>query len=230
MGDKTKAQLTADLVDLLEQNDRITATFLDTVLNQAYKYICRPGVYDHPELQLIQDIPFVAATAEYTVSTRLVTIMHDDGVFTFYGDGRRTRMKRASFARLMEDANLITGSEGIPSRYARRNRTLYINVFPGSELLSGGFIRLPYRGRPLPLTADGQFAETDDIWDQVITHLAASFGWARLGQQQRSDFYRDFAISMGNSLGATLDMDATDPGEGFEIEDGNSAGDYVDTI
>ncbi len=224
----TLVNMRADVLDMLESNSKVSDTFLNRVINQAYNHITRPTVFDHPELQLIQDIPLVAATADYLLDTRLIAIMHDDGVLLIRTDGQRTRLTRSNYSRHQEDANLFTGSTGTPSRYARRGRRIYLNAFPSTDLV-GATLRVPYRGRPLPLAADGALTEIDDIFDQVITHLAAGFGWARLGQPQRSDFFRDFAITMANDYGATLDLDATDPSDGFEIEEGNTVGGYVET-
>lgn len=230
MGDLTLQNFMDEVTGICEDNPNLTDAFLTLRVNEAYKHLTWPTVFEHPDLQLSADITLVAATASYALSAgtlaRLIAITADGGVFIIMSDGRPHRLERRSFSRLMEDSALVTGATGLPHWYARRGRTLYLNIAPSAEYV-GRPLRVHFWARPTLLSTPAQQTEIEPIWDTPITYLAASFAWARLGQPQRSDFYRDFAISMVQDYGGNLDLDATDPTDGFDLEDGNGIG-YVE--
>jgi len=228
MGELTLSQMRTEVLTVLEDNDKLTSARLTQFINQAYRHVCRPPVFEHTGLQSTTTIVLVSGTSVYSLPTDLITIMHDDGVFVTRSDGQITRLHRKSHARLVEDVGSFTNNSGYPSRYSRRAQSITLTPTPGPDF-AGATLTVNYRRRPPLLVADGDTTLVEAEFDTIIKYLAAAYGWADLGQPQRSDYYRDFALGMLNDYKSHLDLDATDPTEGFEIEEGNLSGGYVET-
>ena len=221
MGLLTSDQIEEEIRGHLENESGLGDTFLNRRLNEAYRHVSHPKIFSHPGLQDDEDVTLVAATSSYALPADLFSI---ESVFFITSSGQEQRLRRADFSRLLEDRNINTNSSGgQPSRYSRRGTRgssgggkIYFDVNPSSNFV-GRVVRVYYWARPAEISGASP-TEIDSLWDKPITLLAASFGWARLNQSERADYYRQLAADLINDYGENLDYDAIDPTEGFEIE------------
>lgn len=221
MGLMTLEDFQADLGVILEERDDYdpdTASAaklarLNRWINFAVRHVSIPSVFKHPALYTGEDITLTSAS-DYALASNLYAV--ESVVLEDQDD----RLDRKQWERFVEERRINVSSAGSsrPSFYAVRNKRVYLNVAPSSDV-QGTNLRIWYWSRPAVLTA-GNTTEFEESWDQVVSLLSGFYGWAGLGQIQKADFYRDAAVGLINEHVENQKLDARDSTRGAELVPG----------
>ena len=169
-------------------------TVILRLVNQAYRRVSSPTVYEHRNLEatvhiamVLDDRTYGLAASDvsgYTVEPTLISaatkILAVPGAF--HALTTTLPVTNTTQSRLMRKVNVQELDRGIrrqgaPRRFAIRGKELILDTFPTSVEV-GQFVGLECRMQPTDLPTGATLL--DDEWDELVVAFATEAGWRKL--------------------------------------------------
>ncbi len=203
-----------DLIYDLDGREDILPARLDRWINYAYRFVCKPNVFRHRDLEVTETITLALDTTTYSIATlNARDLWNTHNVTYFYGADTlpTTRSQRVSQVEQREIDDLSTRTTGRPRRYSIWADTLEVDRRPTAGE-AGNLLRVRFWERPDKLVLDADNTRIDEEWDEIIQAGAKWRAWAGLGILERAELAKEEFAEMVNDMPVLKRIDAEDPG------------------
>ncbi len=230
MGTMALSDFREELNFLLKRRNDVDATNstrVDRWVNQAYVFLCHPGVHKFREMQDIDNLTLATSDNDYSITTlgsspantvvaiRFVTYV----AATSFSN---TATKRKVNPRSIRQFEQKTLSSGPPVEYAIDGEVLFINAVPRSTE-NGHLLRVGYYKEPAVLSEETDATVLPSYYDRPILKVAQAFAEADLQDRDLSLLTLREATGLMN-VADENEMEAEDDGQQVEVVLQNAMG------
>jgi hypothetical protein len=161
----------------------ITDTIINRRINWSYLWCSMPNHYQHPELEITEQITLVANQAVYTPTVTfwdIVSVSHAEAA----APTNETHRYKLDPISIREQASILR-TQRVPRLYSWWNNTIILASVPDTGSVGQQLEVVGYR-QPAQLTADKQSTLLRDEWDEIIITGAEWRIWVGLNEHDRA--------------------------------------------
>lgn len=211
MGTRTHDQMVTNVRFMLQNptDNRLTDSNISQLVNDSYRHVCRPKIYEHKDLMSEQDITLTSVQS-YNLNSDVQAIRH----VTDTDRGFNLKPRQLEWI----DGRILTS--GAVSAWARDGGEIIFDRTPSSAY-QGNTIRVRYWAKPDAISST-ETTVIDDDWDEIIEQGAVWRGWNRLGDRDRAREAADIFVAMIREIAPQAVLEAEGDNHSFGVSIFNS--------